>query len=137
LANVKDTAELQKVFLKNGIFYTSFEPVVIDYPSQYSQNQFWTIAQKSDSLDWPKSGSIIYDAPFCFTQDSVEVGVSHLFYVKLRNMEDTLLLSEMSNTHNVTILGNSEYRPMWFTLACSNLSSDFPQSRADTGYSGQ
>lgn len=51
--------------------------------------------------------------------DSVEIGLSHLFYVKLKKEQDIILLNELAKTKNVKIIGQNDFMPLWFTLSCS------------------
>lgn len=56
---------------------------------------------------------------FYYTKDSIEVGLSHLFYVKLKKEQDSTILNEFAKRKNVEILGQNDFMPLWFTLACS------------------
>ncbi|MFD1616027.1 hypothetical protein [Gelatiniphilus marinus] len=77
----------------------------------------WAIVKGNISLkdyDW-----ITYKAPFYYTKDSVEVGLSHLFYVKLKKKQDLTVLKEFAERKKVEIIGQNDFMPLWFTLACS------------------
>lgn len=69
------------------------------------------------------SSHILYSSPFFKTKDGESIGLSHLFYVKLRKPEDIEILKTMSQENNVDILGNNKFMPLWYTLACSKASS--------------
>jgi subtilisin family serine protease len=66
---------------------------------------------------------ILYEAPFFVTPSGAEVGLSHLFYVKLKDASDRDTLQRLAEEHKVTILGQNKFMPLWFTLACSKESS--------------
>ena len=66
---------------------------------------------------------VLYKAPFLLTQDGAEVGLSHLFHVKLKNKGDLPKLESLAREHKVTILGNNEFMPLWYTLSCSKEST--------------
>ena len=51
------------------------------------------------------------------------VGISQLFYVKLNTVEGINHLEKLSKENNVTILGNNQYMPLWYTLSCSKKST--------------
>ncbi|MCK0157664.1 S8 family peptidase [Cellulophaga sp. F20128] len=77
----------------------------------------WAIIKGERTLenyDW-----IIYKAPFFKTEDNIEVGLSHLFYVKLKNEKDKEILYQIAKKKNVEVLGHNEFMPLWYTLACS------------------
>lgn len=77
----------------------------------------WAVVKGSSNLkenDW-----VTYSAPFYYTDDQIEVGLSHLFYVKLKKEQDLAILNELAKTKNVEILGQNDFMPLWFTLACS------------------
>lgn len=63
---------------------------------------------------------ILYDAP-CFTSmEGADLGLSHLFYVKLKSPQDVDDLLSMASECGVEVLGNNEYMPLWYTLTCTN-----------------
>ncbi len=79
---------------------------------------------KADLLKQPAiAKKLLYKAPFMVLQNGKEVGLSHLFYVKLKNASDRGRLEELSRKHKATILGNNKLMPLWYTLACSKESS--------------
>lgn len=58
---------------------------------------------------------------YCFTNNkSKTIGVSHLFYVKIKNDSDYNILKEFSQKKDVTILGNNKFMKLWYTLSCEN-----------------
>ena len=93
--------------------------------------QEWAIIDKHDQSDMSLSslaeGSVpehvLYEAPFLFTPDAEEVGLSHLFYVKLKKEADLEELQRLADENQVTILGHNKFMPLWYTLACSSESS--------------
>lgn len=76
----------------------------------------------------------LYTAPFFIAGNQEIVGLSHLFYVKVLTMEDTVLLKGMAAQNQVEILGNNPLRPLWFTLACSNQSVGNALDMSNTFY---
>lgn len=66
---------------------------------------------------------ILYEAPFFKTENGVEVGLSHLFYVKLKNESDVSKLNKLADANTVDVVGNNEYMPLWYTLSCSKEST--------------
>ena len=66
---------------------------------------------------------VLYKAPFLLTKEGAEVGLSHLFHVKLKNEYDLPKLESLAREHKVTILGNNQFMLLWYTLACSKQSS--------------
>lgn len=66
---------------------------------------------------------IIYDAPYFVAEDGTELGLSHLFYVKLFKEKDVDVLTNLALDNNVSLIGNNEYMPLWYTLSCSNNST--------------
>ncbi|WP_114792372.1 S8 family serine peptidase [Niabella yanshanensis] len=66
---------------------------------------------------------IIYEAPFFITSSGDEIGLSQLFYVRLKSTDGYSKLVELARSNNVEILGNNEYVKERYTLSCSNGSS--------------
>ena len=124
LVDSQDTSVAQRFFSDRGVRHTSFKQLLLDYNGFNNRNHYWSIASLNDTTGWSSGDFFIYDAPFFITQDGIEVGLSHLFYVKISSLDDTLVLQNFSHIHNVEIIGNSIYRPLWFTLSCSNNTSE-------------
>lgn len=82
--------------------------------------QWAVIASSASTHNLPK---IVYDAPFFTTTDGKEVGLTHLFYVKLKQEADLSQLTAMAATNKVRIHGSNAYMPLWYTLSCDNDSS--------------
>ena len=80
----------------------------------------WASIETSESL--MKYSEILYEAPYFITEDGYELGISHLFYVKLNAKEDVEELTKMAADFNVEIIGNNEYMPLWYTLGCTKSS---------------
>ncbi len=64
-----------------------------------------------------------YSAPFFTTQEGEEVGLSHLFYVKLLKKSDIETLEKMAIENSVKIIGKNKFMPFWYTLSCNNSSA--------------
>lgn len=84
----------------------------------------WAIIDEgSPTLPLADNESIIYESPFYNLENGKEVGISHLFYVKLKSQTNLNDLMRMALANKVEILGNNEYMPLWYTLACDKISS--------------
>ncbi|MCQ2607166.1 MAG: T9SS type A sorting domain-containing protein [Bacteroidales bacterium] len=46
--------------------------------------------------------------------------VSNIFYVKLKSEDDFSVLQNMAEQYDVTIVGNNEFNPLWYSLICFN-----------------
>ncbi len=65
------------------------------------------------------SAPILYKAPYFTTVSGKEVGLSNLFYVKLKSETDKSILEAMAAANNVEVIGKNIYMPLWYTLACT------------------
>jgi subtilisin family serine protease len=80
----------------------------------------WAIIE-SDSFKNEKftdKRKIIYEAPYYKTGKN-EVGLSHLFYVKLKDTSDFYKLDSFAKQNKVVILWQNKFMKLWFTLSCS------------------
>jgi subtilisin family serine protease len=94
----------------------------------------WLIVESNEHLS-KSNPEILYEAPFfSFAINEEDYGLSHLFYVKLKNEKDISKLEEMSALNKVQILGNNIYRPLWHTLACGPESAGNALEMANTFY---
>ena len=70
-----------------------------------------------DGLD---QSTLLYSTPSYINQDDNEVFVSHYFYVKLKNVNDSDILQEFAYRNNVKIEYQSTFLPLWYVLSCLN-----------------
>lgn len=88
------------------------------------KNLKWaTIETTASSPTLTKLNGIIYEAPYFQSINGTEVGLSHLYYVKLKSDKDVSKLMELASINKVDIIGNNEYMPLWYTLSCSKEST--------------
>ncbi len=80
------------------------------------KNYGWAIVDSD--VEICKDNGVTYSSSFYITPDGDEVGVSHLFYVKLKKESDFIKLDSISKKYNVYIEGQNEYMPLWYTLSC-------------------
>lgn len=96
--------------------------------SSHLQSQEGTRAVADNNLFWAEVASadlnlqdqtLLYTAPYFENMDGEEMGLSHLFYVKVKSVRDVRILTQLAVLNNVTMLGNNEYMPRWYTLSCT------------------
>ncbi|NOQ27826.1 MAG: S8 family serine peptidase [Bacteroidales bacterium] len=95
------------------------------YNNTIQTNLNWTILHKKNKSNEKinKSNEIIYDAPFFKNSQNEDLGLSHLFYIKLKKKEDLPKLEELAVSHSVEIIGNNKFMPLWYTLSCTKHST--------------
>lgn len=59
----------------------------------------------------------------CYAIDNDTLGLSNMFYVKLRNLNDSLKLKEYTSLYRVKIIQQNKYLPLWFMMSCTDESS--------------
>lgn len=65
--------------------------------------------------------AVIYSAPY-FVHNQQEVGLTNIFYVKLKNSSDKKVLEKFTKDNNVAII-SEEHLPLWYALSCTKYSS--------------
>jgi len=125
LAKTTDTVSIKKLLISRGLYVKSnireTQVVAIPFKNKKRETKYWTIIEDiNQALFLDKN--IEYVSPFFYTKENDLVGLSHLFYVKLKSMQDTSKLQNMATKNNVQIIGNNSYMPLWFTLSCSRQS---------------
>jgi len=83
-----------------------------------NRSNYWTVVNGIEEESIVANSLISYQAPFFKVETGEEVGLSHLFYVKLNQKKDIVLLENMASTYGVEVLGSNKYMPLWYTLAC-------------------
>lgn len=73
-------------------------------------------------------------SPFFKVDDDDIVGLSHFFYVKLKNEEDTILLREMSEKTNCIIIEQDPFMPLWYVLSITEESKNNAMENANVFY---
>jgi subtilisin family serine protease len=114
---------------KKGI--DQFAPFVVVLSSniiRYDKNSLstvdlrWAVVKTNETLNQAIT-SVIYEAPYFLSETGKELGLSHLLYVKLNSNSDLSKLETLAFSNNVEIIGNNEFMPLWYTLACSKESN--------------
>lgn len=82
----------------------------------------WMILEATGQLT-SDSSEILYEAPFFTTTGGDEVGLSHLFYVKLKAENDLEILKKLADENGAEILGNDENMPLRYTLQSTKQST--------------
>ena len=85
--------------------------------------RYWTFVQAERGELNLNAPIISYHAPFFYSQTGKEVGLSHLFYVKLHEEDDVDLLETMASEHGVKIVNQNRFMPLWYTLAADRHSA--------------
>lgn len=84
----------------------------------------WTIAKGTlRAANITDDSEVVYNSPFYKSSLNGEIGISHLFYVKLKDKEDNNKLEKLAKENKVEVLGNNEFLPLWYTLSCDNESA--------------
>lgn len=86
---------------------------------KYADIMWGIIENDVNRVSLKDTPEIIYHSFFYTSPSGVDVGISHLFYVKLKSLSDKDKLDKMADKYQVDILGNNEYLPKWYTLACN------------------
>ena len=63
---------------------------------------------------------VYYNGRFFMTEDGVEVGLSHLAYIKLKNETDIDLLESYSKEYGFRVVGTNKLMPLWVTIDCTD-----------------
>lgn len=106
------------------------------YKQSVQKDRSWAIVEdvQMSQMSVVNNIKVIYEANFYKTSDNKEAGLSHLFYVKLKNANDISILETMSKENLVEIVGNNAYMPLWYTLSCSKVSKGNALKMANTFY---
>lgn len=115
LSNMKIVNKIQKVVLSSKI---KGDKSIAKPDLKWAVIESATVTKASNLVS-----EILYEAPFFKTENGVEVGLSHLFYVKLKSESDVSKLNKLADENIVEVIGNNEYMPLWYTLSCSKKST--------------
>lgn len=80
-------------------------------------NRSWAIAQATERST--KNMNVVYSAPVYRNKEGKELALSHLFYVKLKIIEDVPKLQLIEQRFRVRLLGQNPFMELWFTFECT------------------
>jgi hypothetical protein len=87
------------------------------------ESKFWSVIDVNNTNINISKSEVLYESNYFISSNGEEVGISHLFYVKLKQIRDTTILNRMAKDNNLEVLGNNHFMPLWFTIATSNYST--------------
>jgi subtilisin family serine protease len=109
-----------------------YEPLRIDIPegnrSRTNQNKrFWSVLSLEDRLsgeaylaklvEIKNTEEDLIVAPYFKNQYQDKIGLSNFFFVKLKELNDTILLKQEAEKEHVLIMWQNEFMPLWFALS--------------------
>ncbi|WP_160150034.1 S8 family serine peptidase [Parabacteroides sp. Marseille-P3160] len=80
-----------------------------------------------------QSGDMIV-SPYFKSPNSKKIGLSNYFYVKIKELSDTILLRKYSEQWNVIIVKQDNFMPLWFLLSCTKQSKNNTLELANVYY---
>ncbi len=84
-----------------------------------SEEQYWR------TLKQIKNEANIRTINPCFVgEDGSEVLLSDYIYVRLNKASDATLLQEQAKKHNVVVLGQDKYMPLWYAVRCTEKTAE-------------
>ncbi|VBB45754.1 putative Subtilisin [uncultured Paludibacter sp.] len=114
---------------------------ILPYKNNPISETKWAIIEDNSNVsskaNLMNNKSVKYETSFYLTSKKVEVGLSNLFYVKLKDTNDINLLEKMALENGATIVGNNKFMPLWYTLSCSNSSKGNALQMANLFYETQ
>lgn len=113
---IRSKASALRIIAEGPVENVGIKPIENNRPF-IDQYRWAVMAGENDLLlDLP----VIYSGSFYLNDEGIEVGLSHLCYVKLKDKGDINLLRDYENRYNFFIIGENEYMPLWITIDCIN-----------------
>lgn len=118
LFNKSDQGEISNFLGEKTAFKkVVLSPKIKSLTNAVTSDLMWATVTATDKLS--DKHEVLYEAPFFLSESGKELGLSHLFYVKLKSVDDLLQLKKIAEENKVEIIGNNEYMPLWYTLSCT------------------
>ena len=113
-----------------------YEPLRIDVPegkrSRTNQQRFWTVLSFEDDMteaayrakltEVKNANRDLIVAPYFKNRYQDKIGLSNFFYVKLKNLNDTILLRREAEKEDAVVMWQNEFMPLWFVLSVTERS---------------
>ncbi len=128
-SSITSISEFERVLddtslMVSGFFEKNIIPQINLRDSAYLDKNFATIESKdSINSDILLTNNYIDYVSDYYQINNNDIGTSNLFYVKLSEMQDTLVLDSISGVKNINVLGNFSNSPSWFILECTEQSA--------------
>ncbi|SHM36891.1 Subtilase family protein [Cyclobacterium lianum] len=103
----------EKLQFENENSFGAINPINRDVQYSYA-----VVSSDLSSVDITEISKDLYVMPFFTTAANIELGISHLFTVKLKSNNDFPILDSIAKANKVKIVGNHTFRPLWYTLSC-------------------
>jgi len=113
--------------VKQGYAKRYWQKLILDdnlTTSQY-QNKIALIKQNN-------SNAVI--APYFTNQSGEKIGLSNFLYVKLKAINDTIILKQQVVNYNATIVYQDQFMPLWFVVSVGSESSHNAMELANIFY---
>lgn len=110
----------KSLIVKNKLKLANVLPVNNLNDINYNNVKWSTIDKITYDIIKYSHNNLIYESPYYLSSSGKEIGISHLFYVKLNKEQDLKKLIEYARKYNIEILGQDKYLPLWYTLSCNN-----------------
>ena len=94
-----------------------------DIDEYYKKIEFVSVSAESDYTQKLTQFSETYNvliSPCYSLGGNEDVGLSGYFYVKLKQLSDSNLLSQMASQTHSQIISQHSFLPLWYTLCVSN-----------------
>lgn len=128
------TLDKSKIFIitkdnitKSSIIFSEFKEFELtsdisdEFPSKFGRIDFKQIPvdtiYSQRILSLKQDSNIISASPYFFVNDTLSIGTSHYFYVKLKDSNDYSVLQAYADTFNVNISAQLQFLPLWYRLA--------------------
>lgn len=105
--------EFGKCDLSNGLNHEYKKQVFVEY---------FAIVQSDSFGNLDSNNFIKYYTPY-FEINNSEAGLSHLFYVKLKDIDDLNILKNKCFENKVEIVGQNQFMPEWYTIQVTKWSN--------------
>ncbi|HHE40421.1 MAG TPA: hypothetical protein ENL10_02845, partial [Candidatus Cloacimonetes bacterium] len=141
IQNLESKQAIEEFFIKQGLNQIQVEDISEKtfhntLATSQSITQKWAIISKTNSqmLKVDSLENILYSAPFLRSRRGNLIGLSNIFYVKLKNPDDFSTLEKFAREQSVTILRQNRFLPLWYTLSCSKQSKGISLDMANYFY---
>ncbi|HQW16378.1 MAG TPA: hypothetical protein PKY86_08100 [Niabella sp.] len=118
---INDFLEKEKIKIISAPQDVKISTIIPTISTPQFKNLRWMIIEYN-STQLKDIPSALYQTPFFETASKSEVGLSHLFYVKLKSSDDKNALMQLAKENNIEVLGYNRFSPLWYTLQCTKFS---------------
>ncbi len=84
---------------------------VLRFTQNLSEAEYWEVLEGLEEME-----SVIATSPYFKKGSSEQIGMANRFLVRLHEAEEVALLENLAENHQIKVIGQNKFMPLWYVL---------------------